>query len=89
MYELSQLDQPPVLQWALGFSDGKNIAPTLNTEGNDFKLSEGRTWFLFQGYIADFPFTMEVNSVVTTDISIQRSGPSFWIPKVITPPSGG
>ncbi|MNT93817.1 hypothetical protein D3C72_2353800 [compost metagenome] len=55
--------------------------PTLNTEGDDFELPTTRTWFVFQGYVADFPFDFAANSVVSTAVSIQRSGGSAWIKK--------
>src|SRR5690606_3798804 len=42
---------------------------------------EDRTWFIFEGYVADFPFNFELGAVVSTEISIQRSGASAWIPK--------
>lgn len=47
----------------------------------DFVLPDTRTWFTFQGYIADFPFDFAANTVVTSALSVQRSGGSAWIPK--------
>lgn len=77
LYELSQTDPSPVLHWAVGWSDGTS-EPTIGPDG-DFELPEDRTWFVFDGYVADFPFSFAANSVVTSDVSIQRSGPSAWI----------
>lgn len=80
MHELSEQNPQPVVKWAVGWSDG-TAEPTVNTAG-DFVLPSTRTWFTFEGYIADFPFDFALNSVVTTNISIQRSGGSEWTAKV-------
>lgn len=80
LHELSEDDTIASLKWAVGWSDG-TAAPTLDTNG-DFVLPATRTWFLFDGYVADFPFDFAQNTVVTTAISVQRSGGSSWIKKV-------
>lgn len=49
----------------------------------DFVLPNTRTWFTFEGYVSDFPFDFAANTVVTTAATIQRSGGSAWIRKVI------
>jgi len=64
------------IHWAVGFSDG-TATPTADSVG-DFVLSGTRTWFEFDGYVADFPFDFATNSVVKTTISIQRTGTSTW-----------
>ena len=69
------------MHWVLGWSDGKDIAPTLDSS-NDFELPTTRTWFLFDGYVGDFPFDFPANTTVKTAVSIQRSGPGAWIKKV-------
>ena len=46
-----------------------------------FCLPNTRTWFLFSGYVSDFPFDFAANTVVTTAAAIQRSGGSAWIRK--------
>jgi hypothetical protein len=81
LHQLSEDDDIENLAWAVGWSDGKNIAPTLNTAGDDFELPATRTWFLFRGYVSDFPFDFAANTVVTTAATIQRSGGSAWIRK--------
>lgn len=81
MFELSQLNPSPTLKWALGWSDGTD-APTLATEGDDFELPATRTWYTFEGYLSDVPFDLAANSVVTSAVTVQRSGPSSLIPKV-------
>ena len=80
LYGLSRENPAPVLKFAIGWSDGTD-APTLNVGEDGFELPATRTWFTFQGYISDFPFDFTQNTVVTTEVSIQRSGNSAWIKK--------
>lgn len=80
LYELSILDPAPTLKFAVGWSDGTS-APTLDSTGEDFDLPADRTWFTFDGYVSDFPFDFAQNTVVTSAVTIQRSGASAWIPK--------
>lgn len=80
LHQLSEADGDGTVKWAVGWSDG-TAAPTLNTEGDDFELPESRTWFVYEGYVADFPFDFAANAVVSTAVSIQRSGGSAWIKK--------
>lgn len=79
MHELSETDPSPILKWAVGWSDGTD-APTLDSD-DDFDLPTSRTWFVFEGYISDFPFDFASNTVVTSTVTIQRSGGSSWIKK--------
>lgn len=88
LHQMSEADGDTTIRWAVGWSDGPldadgepTAVPTLNTEGDDFELPTTRTWFVFQGYVADFPFDFAANSVVSTAVSIQRSGGSAWIKK--------
>lgn len=80
LHALGETDPSPVLSWAVGWSDG-TAAPTIDSQG-DFVLPTTRTWYTFQGYVADFPFDFAQNTVVTSQVSIQRSGGSAWIKKV-------
>ena len=79
LYELSEGIANQNLKFALGWSDG-TAAPTVDSN-SDFNLPNTRTWFTFEGYVADFPFDFQLNALVTGDISIQRSGPGVWVPK--------
>ena len=79
LYGLSRQNPSPILKYAVGWSDG-TAAPTIAVD-EGFELPTTRTWFTFEGYIADFPFDFTQNTVVTTEISIQRSGNSAWIKK--------
>ncbi|WP_444942713.1 phage tail tube protein [Microbulbifer sp. ZKSA006] len=81
LHELSQDDTVDNIKWAVGWSDGTE-PPTVT--GSDFVLPDSRTWFTFEGYVADFPFDFQLNSLVSGEMSIQRSGGSAWTPKVIT-----
>ncbi|UNM18039.1 phage tail protein [Pseudomonas sp. ArH3a] len=80
LHQLSETDGDTTIKWVVGWSDGV-APPTLNTAGDDFELPESRTWFAFQGYVADFPFSFAQNAVVASTVSIQRSGGSAWIRK--------
>lgn len=70
------------LQWAIGWSDGKGIVPTVDSN-NQFVFPTTRSWLGFEGYVADFPFDFQTNTLVATALTIQRSGPTVWIKKVI------
>lgn len=80
LYELSQMDPSPTLKFAVGWSDGTSV-PTVDSTGLDMDLPADRTWFVFDGYVSDFPFDFTQNTVVTSAVTIQRSGGSAWIPK--------
>lgn len=78
LHELSEDDTVDTIKWAVGFS-GDTTAPTVDSNG-EWVLPAARTWYTFDGYVADFPFDFQLNAVVTTDVSIQRSGGSEWTP---------
>lgn len=84
LYELATDDSETNvdLQWAIGWSDGKGIVPTVDSEGQ-FVFPTTRSWLGFEGYVADFPFDFQTNTLVATAMTIQRSGPTVWIKKVI------
>ena len=85
LHELSQAAGKNTVRWVVGFSDGPKddkgaptAVPTTNTEGTDFVLPTTRTWFIFDGYVSDFPFDFATNSVVSTAATVQRTGGSTW-----------
>ena len=80
LHQLSESDSDEKLNFIVGWSDGKAV-PTINTVGNDVELSKDRSWFRFKGFVADFPFIFESNSVVKTEVPITRSGGSQWLRK--------
>lgn len=84
LYELYALDtdENVNIPFAIGWSDGKGIVPTVDSEGQ-FVFPTTRTWLTFEGYISDFPFDFQTNTLVSTAMAVQVSGLSVWIPKVI------
>lgn len=82
LHELSQEDPSPVLNFVLGWSDGIDIPPTSVASDGSFVLPTTRTWYEFDGYIGDFPFDFALNTLVTSQVSIQRSGPATWTRKI-------
>ena len=82
LHQISESDDSTPIKWAIGWSDGVGIPPTVTVGGTDFTLPATRTWFTFQGFVSDFPFDFSANAVVSTEVAIQRSGGSAWVPKV-------
>ncbi|MFG5862705.1 phage tail tube protein [Metapseudomonas sp. CR1201] len=87
LWQLSESDEKidQDLAFVVGWSDGKDIVPTAIEDSSgewDFDLPTSRTWFVFRGYVSDFPFDFAGNTVVSTQATIQRSGGSAWIRKV-------
>lgn len=80
MHDLSKMNPSPILHWAVGMSDG-TAPPTLDIY-DEFILPTSRSWFTFDGYISDFPFDFALGALLTTSVSIQRSGGSEWTVKV-------
>ncbi|WP_454520638.1 phage tail tube protein [Enterobacter hormaechei] len=69
--------------FAIGWSDGES-EPTAGTGPgavDSLVLPPDRTWYVFKGYVSDFPFDFQGNTVVQTSATIQRSGQGAWIPK--------
>lgn len=61
---------------------GTGAAGTAVLGESDFSLPTTRTWFAFEGYLSDVPFDFAQNSVVSSAVTIQRSGGAALIPKV-------
>ena len=61
---------------------GTGATGTAVLGGFDFVLPSTRTWFVFDGYVSDFPFDFAANTTVKTAVSVQRSGAAAWIRKV-------
>ncbi|MGU2525770.1 phage tail tube protein, partial [Pseudomonas aeruginosa] len=81
LFQLSEKDGETSVKWAIGWSDGIDVKPTVSTEGDDFVLPPARTWFTFEGYVSDFPFDFASNTLVATQATIPRSGAGTWTPK--------
>ncbi|EKZ9178142.1 phage tail protein [Vibrio vulnificus] len=71
------------LKWALGWSDGKGIEPTVTGSGEaaDFTLPETRSWITFEGFMNSYPFSFALNAVVASTVGIQVSGDPVLVPK--------
>lgn len=59
------------VDWAVGWSDG-TADPTLGSD-DGFDLPDTRTWALLNGFVSDVPFDFALNTVVTSNISVQLS----------------
>jgi hypothetical protein len=70
------------IDWAIGWSDGTS-EPTLGSE-DGFDITDTRTWILFNGFVADVPFDFALNTVVTSNISIQLSDFPEIFPRTAT-----
>lgn len=81
LYELSQEDDDRYIKFAVGWSDGKGIPPTVTLD--EMVLPTTRTWFTFEGYVSNFPFDFASNALVATAATIQRTGKGEWTPKVV------
>ena len=81
LHELSESNDQTeqIVKWVVGWSDG--VAPPTVDVGGDWTLPTTRTWYEFEGYVSDFPFDFALNTVVTTQLTIQRSGGSAWTKK--------
>ncbi len=81
---LAESSDQTVLTFAVGWSDGTE-APTYSPDNNNavegLSLPSTRTWYVFRGYVSDFPFDFQSNSVVQTSATIQRSGQGVWVPR--------
>lgn len=71
------------IKWALGWSDGKDIAPTVAAKA--LVLPTTRTWITFDGFMTAYPFAFAQNDVVKSTIGIQVSGDPVLIPASTTP----
>ena len=82
---LAETSDQTDLVFAIGWSDGESepSPATGSTTGavDGLNLPSDRTWYVFKGYVADFPFDFQANTVVQTTATIQRSGAGVWIPK--------
>lgn len=87
LYQMSMGNTPdgkdPV-KWAVGWSDGRGIAPVLSNGNTDWDLPDTRTWLEFDASVSTFPFDFSGNAVVATNATISRSGDGRWIPKAGT-----
>jgi len=74
----------PTVTFTGGAGSGAAATAVRNTEP-EMVLPATRTWYTFQGYVADFPFDFQANAVVSTAASLQRSGAGVWVRKAVAP----
>ncbi len=67
-------NEQETVQWVVGWSDGKDIPPTVNSGTGVITFPATRTYTEFSGYIADLPLDFAINSLVKSAMSVQRSG---------------
>src|SRR5699024_6904938 len=70
----------PEVTFSLGWSNGKQ-APEVNTAGDDFdysNITDGRTFFQFDGWISSFPFDFS-GDLVETQMGIVRTSMGKWV----------
>lgn len=80
--ELAEGDEDTVLEWYVGWADGTEV-PSVDGTSGDVTLPTTRTWYTFQAYVSDFPFDFQGNTVVATQVTMQRSGAGTWTPKEV------
>ena len=81
LLEIFQDPNQSLLWWALGLSDGFGIPPTSGDSSSGMTLPATRSWFQFEGYVADFPIDINLNAVYQGTMSIQRSGAAEFTAK--------
>lgn len=81
LYELWRANGPNS-KFAIGLGIPVNVEPTV-TSDCEFDYPTTRTFVEFEGYIADIPLEIALNSVVTSAVSIQISGPYTVFPKAV------
>jgi len=77
LHELSETDGDTTVTWLVAWPDGTGV-PTLDEVTGNVVLPTTRTFFEFDGWVTDFPFDHALNAVVTTNVTIQRTGGSIW-----------
>ncbi|OHV13012.1 phage tail tube protein [Kushneria phosphatilytica] len=86
LYGMANSSSDEKVQFFVGWSDGPTdddgkptSLPTVSS--GSVTLPEDRTWFKFEGYVSDFPMDFATNSLVSSQVTIQRSGDGKWVPK--------
>lgn len=68
------------LTFAIGMGNPVDSDPTLSS-ACEFSYPTDRHFVEFEGYIADIPLSFPLNSVVTSTVTIQVSGPYVVFPR--------
>lgn len=64
-------------QFALGYSDGTGVVPTVTQDSDDNYTLVGpttRSWEIFEGYVDGFSRSLPYNGETTVNASVQVSG---------------
>ncbi|MDF5921407.1 phage tail tube protein [Pseudomonas aeruginosa] len=81
LFQLSEKDGETSVKWAIGWSDGIDVKPTVSTEGDDFDAAAGAHLVHLRRLRQRLPFDFASNTLVATQATIQRSGAGKWTPK--------
>lgn len=80
------------LNWFVGLRESVDgvpkvpgTPPEVDPVSGEVDLPDVRSWIIFRGYMANFPFGFAQNDVVRSGIQVQISGDPEVIPKVATP----
>lgn len=76
LYQLWRVNAPNS-KFAIGVGEPRDSDPTVGNDG-EFDFPNDRDFVIFDGYVADVPLEFALNSVVTSTISVQVSGPYSW-----------
>lgn len=68
-------NEQTTVTWVVGWSNGKDIPPTVNANTGVITYPSTRTFTSFDGYVADLPLDFAINSLVKSAMQVQRSGP--------------
>ncbi len=87
LYELSKSGE--TVEWIVGWAGAKKgtmstVVPSLDVGTGAITLPQGRSWNKFKGYVEQFPFDFDSNSLVKCSVSIQRNTAVEWIPETTT-----
>lgn len=74
------------VDWALGWADydpprGPDLGPLPIAASAGMTLPGTRSWISFNGYVSDLPFDFALNTVVTSNISVQVSDFPVLVPR--------
>ncbi len=72
LFNLGEDGQDSTTHFCVAFSDGV-APPTVDTNG-DFVFPTTRTFIAFDAYVSDFPLDFQINDVVKTNLTLQRTG---------------
>ncbi len=72
LFDLGESGSDSTTQFCIGFSDG-TADPTVDSNGT-FNFPTTRTFVSFNAYVSDFPLDFQINDVIKTNLTLQRTG---------------